>query len=83
VRATRSAAAGSASTGEATGTVDLIPITVHGYRSDEVLVSGPPAGERIVTAGVQKMSPGLRVALPDAAPRIDTQQLELTKQAAP
>jgi len=83
VRATRSVAAGSASTGEATGTVDLIPITVHGYRSDEVLVSGPPAGERIVTAGVQKMSPGLRVALPDAAPRIDTQQLELTKQAAP
>ncbi|HET7064994.1 MAG TPA: efflux RND transporter periplasmic adaptor subunit [Rudaea sp.] len=83
VRATRSMTAGSTSAGEATGTVDLIPITVHGYRSDEVLVSGPPAGARIVTAGVQKMSPGLRVALPDAAPRIDTQQLELAKQAAP
>ena len=63
------------------GTVELVPVTVHGYRNDEVLVSGPPAGERIVTAGVQKMSPGLRVALPDAAPRIGSEQPEL-KQAA-
>ena len=38
--------------------------SVHGYRNDEVLVSGPPAGELVVTAGVQKMAPGLRVALP-------------------
>ncbi len=37
---------------------------MHGYRNDEVLVSGPPAGELVVTAGVQKMAPGLRVALP-------------------
>ncbi len=75
-------AAGAESAGEATGTVALIPITVHGYRSDEVLVSGPPAGERIVTAGVQKMSPGLRVALPDAAPRIGPEQAGTNKQAA-
>jgi len=73
---------GSAAAAEATGTVELIPITVHGYRSDEVLVSGPPAGARIVTAGVQKMSPGLRVALPGTAPRIGSEQPELTRQAA-
>ena len=46
------------------GTVDLVPVVVHGYRNDEVLVSGPPQGELVVTAGVQKMAPGLRVALP-------------------
>ena len=53
---------------DATATVELVPVTVHGYRNDEVLLSGPRAGELIVTAGVQKMSPGLRVAAPDAAP---------------
>jgi len=31
-------------------------------------VSGPPAGTVIVTAGVQKMAPGLRVAVSGAAP---------------
>ncbi len=72
----------STSDGEGIGIVELIPITVHGYRSDEVLVSGPPAGERIVTAGVQKMSPGLRVTLPDTTPHIGSEQPELTKQAA-
>ena len=46
------------------GTVELMRVTVHGYRNDEVLVSGPPAGEQVVTAGVQKMAPGLKVALP-------------------
>jgi RND family efflux transporter MFP subunit len=46
------------------GTVELIPIAVHGYRNEEILVSGPPAGALVVTAGVQKMAPGLRVALP-------------------
>ena len=46
--------------------VQLVPVTVHGYRNEEVLVSGPPAGERVVTAGVQKMAPGLHVALPGA-----------------
>jgi RND family efflux transporter MFP subunit len=50
---------------EPIGTVELTPVAVHEYRSDEALVSGPPAGELIVTAGVQKMRPGLRVALPE------------------
>ncbi len=45
----------------------MIPVTVHGYHNDEILVSGPPAGALAVTAGVQKMAPGLRVALPAAA----------------
>jgi RND family efflux transporter MFP subunit len=48
---------------EPVGTVELMRVTVHAYRTDEVLVSGPPAGELVVTAGVQKMAPGLRVAL--------------------
>jgi RND family efflux transporter MFP subunit len=48
---------------EPAGAVDLIRVMVHGYRNDEVLVSGPPPGALIVTAGVQKMAPGLRVAL--------------------
>jgi len=52
---------------EPAGTVELVQVTVHAYRNDEVLLSGPPAGELIVTAGVQKMAPGLRVALPQAA----------------
>ena len=49
---------------EPAGAADLIHVAVHGYRNDHVLVSGPPPGALIVTAGVQKMSPGLRVALP-------------------
>lgn len=53
--------------GGSAGTVELVPITVHAYRSDEILVSGPPAGTLVVTAGVQKMAPGLRVALPAKA----------------
>ena len=48
---------------EPVGTVELISVAVHGYRSDEVLISGLPAGELVVTAGVQKMAPGLKVAL--------------------
>jgi RND family efflux transporter MFP subunit len=52
---------------QAVGTVDLVPVAVHGYRNDVVLVSGPKAGEQVVTAGVQKMAPGLKVALPGAA----------------
>ena len=50
---------------EPVGTVELTGVAVHGYRNDEVLVSGPPAGALVVTAGVHKMAPGLRVALPD------------------
>lgn len=50
-----------------TGTVELVPVQLHGYRNDEVLVSGAPAGLKVVTAGVHKMAPGLKVALPAAA----------------
>ena len=52
---------------EAAGTVQLARVTIHGYRNDMVLVSGLPAGTFVVTAGVHKMSPGLRVAMPAAA----------------
>jgi RND family efflux transporter MFP subunit len=52
---------------ESTATVELVGVKLHGYRNDEVLVSGPPAGTLAVTAGVQKMAPGLKVALPGAA----------------
>jgi RND family efflux transporter MFP subunit len=46
------------------GTVRLEPVAVMGYRNDEVLVSGPSPRALVITAGVQKMAPGLRVALP-------------------
>jgi RND family efflux transporter MFP subunit len=59
---------------EPVGTVNLIGISVHGYHNDEVLVSGPSAGELVVTAGVQKMAPGLKVALSGAAPNVETKQ---------
>ena len=59
---------------EPAGTVDLQSVTVHGYRNDEVLVSGAPAGELVVTAGVQKMAPGLKVALPATTQRVATKQ---------
>ena len=59
---------------DAVATVDLIGVSVHGYRSDEVLVSGPPAGELVVTAGVQKMAPGLRVALPGIPLNVESKQ---------
>jgi len=52
---------------EPVGTVELLRVKVHGFRNDEVLVSGPSAGEQVVTAGVQKMAPGLKVTLPGAA----------------
>ena len=61
----------------AAGTVELVPVDVHAYRNDEVLVSGPPAGELVVVAGVHKMAPGLRVALSAAAEGSAT-----TRQAA-
>jgi RND family efflux transporter MFP subunit len=50
---------------EPAGTVELTSVAVHSYRNDQVLVSGPPAGALVVTAGVHKMAPGLHVALPD------------------
>jgi RND family efflux transporter MFP subunit len=62
--------------GARVGPVDLIRVNVHGYRNDEVLVSGPPPGALIVTAGVQKMAPGLQVALQESA------RSENSKQAA-
>jgi len=43
-------------------------VAVLGYRNDLALVSGLPAGGRVVTAGVQKMAPGLKVALPGSLP---------------
>jgi multidrug efflux system membrane fusion protein len=49
------------------GIVDLERVAVWGYRNDEVLVSGPQTGALVVTAGVQKMASGLKVALPGAA----------------
>jgi len=59
---------------EGVGTVELVPVTVHGYRNDDALVSGPPAGELIITAGVHKMAPGLKVALLQSARSEETRQ---------
>jgi RND family efflux transporter MFP subunit len=59
---------------EPVGTVSLLGVSVQGYRNDDVLVSGPKPGELVVTAGVQKMAPGLRVALPGAANEVDVKQ---------
>jgi RND family efflux transporter MFP subunit len=59
---------------DAAAKVELLAVSVHGYRSDEVLVSGPRAGELVVTAGVQKMAPGLKVALSGLAPNVENKQ---------
>jgi len=59
---------------EAVGKVELVAVMVHGYRNDDVLISGPPAGELVVTAGVQKMAPGLKVALGPATPVSEPKQ---------
>jgi RND family efflux transporter MFP subunit len=48
------------------GSVELAPVAVHGYRNELALVSGLPAGRQVIAAGVQKMSPGLKVTLPAA-----------------
>jgi RND family efflux transporter MFP subunit len=53
---------------EPAGTVELKRVSVHAYRNDQVFISGPGAGELVVTAGVQKMAPGLHVALIGTAP---------------
>lgn len=58
-----------------TGTVKLVKVAIQGYRSDEVLVSGPAEGALVVTAGVQKMAPGLRVALPASASRSEREEV--------
>jgi hypothetical protein len=59
---------------EPVGTVELQSVNVHGYRNDQVLVSGAPAGQLVVTAGVQKMAPGLKVALSGPAPAVAARQ---------
>ena len=52
---------------DAAATVQLAPVKVSGYANEQVFVSGLPAGTQVVTAGVHKMAPGLRVALSAAA----------------
>ena len=59
-----------------------MPVAVHGYRNDLALVSGVPAGGQVVTAGVQKMAPGLKVALPGAALAEANHAVDTTQQAA-
>jgi RND family efflux transporter MFP subunit len=68
---------------EPVGSVDLTPVAVLGYRNDLALVSGLPAGGQVVTAGVQKMAPGLKVALPDATlAEAKLTPVDTTQQAA-
>lgn len=59
----------------ATGKVDLMPVELRGYRNDDVLVSGLPAGELVVTAGVHKMAPGLKVALGGVRSEVETKKV--------
>jgi RND family efflux transporter MFP subunit len=67
---------------EPVGSVDLMPVAVHGYRNDLALVSGVPAGGEVVTSGVQKMAPGLKVALPGPAlAEADSMQVDTMQQA--
>jgi RND family efflux transporter MFP subunit len=71
---------------EPVGTVNLTSVVVHAYRNDQALVSGVPGGEQVVTAGVQKMAPGLKVALPVSTAALTdatvTQAGNNTQQAA-
>jgi multidrug efflux pump subunit AcrA (membrane-fusion protein) len=60
------------------GLVDLERVAVWGYRNDEVLVTGPRAGTLVVTAGVQKMTSGLKVVFHNVA----TDEKDNTQQAA-
>jgi RND family efflux transporter MFP subunit len=53
---------------EKDNTVQLKPITVQRYQGDSVIVGGGLAqGDVVVTAGVQKLLPGQKVALMDAS----------------
>lgn len=54
---------------EPVGAVELVPVDIQGYRNEEVLVSGLPAGRQVVVAGVQKLAPGLKVTVAPAAAR--------------
>lgn len=47
--------------------VALQRVEVLGYRNDDVLIAGPADGTLVVAAGVQKMAPGLIVAMPTPA----------------
>ena len=72
---------------EPVGSVDLTPVAVLGYRNDLALVAGLPPGGQVVTAGVQKMAPGLKVALPGPLPvaalaEASLTQVDTTQQAA-
>jgi multidrug efflux pump subunit AcrA (membrane-fusion protein) len=52
---------------EKDNTVQLKPITVQRYQGDAVIVGdGLAQGDVVVTAGVQKLLPGQKVALMDA-----------------
>jgi membrane fusion protein, multidrug efflux system len=54
---------------EKDSTVQLKPITVQRYQGDSVVVGdGLTQGDVVVTAGVQKLLPGQKVALMDASP---------------
>lgn len=56
-------------------TVTLRPVTIARYRDDTaVLDSGVQAGERIVVAGVHKLSGGEQVKVIEQAPRFDEPQ---------
>ena len=59
---------------EPVGTVNLTNVVVREYHNDAVLVTGLPVGELVVSAGVQKMAPGLKVALQSATPNIESKQ---------
>ena len=59
---------------DAVGTIALTNVVVQAYRNDDALISGPKAGELVVTAGVQKMAPGLKVALPGATSNAQMKQ---------
>jgi multidrug efflux system membrane fusion protein len=51
-------------------TVSLRPVVLAGYREDTaILESGAQAGERIVIAGVHKLTEGERIRLIERAPR--------------
>jgi len=53
---------------EKDSTVQLKPITVQRYQGDSVVVGdGLAQGDVVVTAGVQKLLPGQKVALMDAS----------------
>ncbi len=59
---------------DGSGRVDLVSVAVQGYHNDDVLVSGPSAGELVVAAGVQKMAPGLTVALPGVESNVESKR---------